>query len=280
MREELERDNLALSSVNLLLSPVPDDASVLVLNHPRRDIAPAEAERLLDFLGNGGRLLVIADYNIRELYNLNNVFASFGLRFEHGILNEADPTFAAFDSRSLRPGVINHDITRPLMNRYATPLLLFEAMPLFTMEPRRQSVEIVPLLFSSNAAFLRTDLYDTSPTMISSDIPGPHMLAAAVSDPHDVREGESQTRIVVIGSGALLPLAAGGFIWNRDLFLNSIAWLQDRPETISVRSKSVVRLPLLLNNLQIVVFAGIFIVLFPVAFFAAGFVTWIKRRHL
>jgi len=280
MREELERDNLALGSVNLLMSPVPDDASVLVLNHPRRDLAPAEAERLLDFLGNGGRLLVMADYNIRELDNLNRVFASFGFRFEYGILTEADPTFAAFDSRSMRPGVINHDITRPLMNRYATPLLLFEAMPITTVEPRRQSVEIIPLLFSSDAAFLRTDLDNTSPSMVPSDIPGPHILAVAVSDPYRVHDDESQARIVVIGSGALLPLAAGGFIWNRDLFLNSLAWLQDRPETISVRSKSIARLPLLLTNIQIVIFAGLFIIIIPTAFFAAGFVTWLKRRHL
>ena|GEM_PF-268920 len=280
MDEELERDNLALSSINLLTSPIPADASVLVLNHPQRDLAPFEAESLLEFLGNGGRLLVIADYTIRELDNLNMVFASYGFRFEYGILNEADPTFAVFDSRSTRPSVMNHDITRPLMNRDNTPILLFEAMPISTVEPRRQAVEIAPLLFSSNAAFLRTDIDNTSPAMLPSDIPGPHILAAAISDPSWVREGEPQARIVVIGSGNLLPLAAGGFIWNRDLFLNSLAWLQDRPETISVRSKSIFRLPLRLNSLQTIIFSGLFIFVIPTAFFVTGFVTWLKRRHL
>ena len=280
MDEELERDNLALGSVNLLMSPVPADASVLVLNHPQRDIAPVEAERLLEFLGNGGRLLVIADYNIRELDNLNTVFASYGFRFEYGILNEADPTYAVFDSRSTRPSVLNHEITAPLMNRENTPILLFEAMSVAPVEPRRQSIDIMPLLLSSSAAFLRTDIDNTSLTMLPADIPGPHILAAAVSDPSWVREGEAQARIVVIGSGALLPLAAGGFIWNRDLFLNSLAWLQDRPETISVRSKSLFRLPLRLNSLQTLIFGGLFIFVIPMAFFTTGFVTWLKRRHL
>ena len=280
MDEELERDNLALGSVNLLMSPVPADASVLVLNHPQRDLAPVEAERLLEFLENGGRLLVLADYNIRELDNLNMVFASYGFRFDYGILNEVDPTFAVFDARSTWPNVMLHDITRPLMNRNQTPILLFESMPISTIEPRRLTVEISPLLSSSPAAFLRTDLDETSPGRVPSDIPGPHTLAVAVSDPSWVRGEEPQARIVVIGSGTLLPLATGGFVGNRDLFMNSLAWLQDRPEAIAVRSKSLFRLPLRLDSMQIVLFGGLFIFIIPMAFFITGFVTWLKRRHL
>ena len=280
MDGELERDNLALDSINLLMAPIPADASVLILTQPQRDLAPIEAERLLDFLGNGGRLLVMADFNIRELENLNMVFASFGFRFDYGILNEADPSFAVFDYRTTWPNVMLHDITRPLMNRNETPIILFEAMPVSTMEPRRQTVEITPLLLSSPAAFLRTDLDNDSPDRIPSDIPGPHTLAMAVKDPSWVRDDEPQARIVVIGSGALLPLAAGGFMGNRDLFMNSLAWLQDRPEAISIRSRSLFRLPLRLDNLQFLIFGGLFIFVIPMAFFATGFVTWLKRRHL
>ena len=280
MQEELERDNLALRSINLLMSPIPADASALVLNHPQRDLAPVEAERLLEFLENGGRLLVLADYNIRELDNLNMVFASYGFRFDYGILNEVDPTFAVFDARSTWPNVMLHDITRPLMNRNQTPILLFESMPISTIEPRRLTVEISPLLSSSPTAFLRTDLDETSPGRVPSDIPGPHTLAVAVSDPSWVRGEEPQARIVVIGSGTLLPLATGGFVGNRDLFMNSLAWLQDRPEAIAVRSKSLFRLPLRLDSMQIVLFGGLFIFIIPMAFFITGFVTWLKRRHL
>ena len=280
--EELQRDNIALDSVNLLMSPIPADASALILTHPHRDISPVEAERLLEFLENGGRLLVMADYNIRELENLNSVFASFGFRFDYGILNEADPTFAVFDQRSTWPDVTLHEITRPLMNKNETPIILFEAMSISTIEPRRQTIEITPLLRSSTAAFLRTDIDDNSPVMLPSDIPGPLTLAVAVSDPSPnwLREGDPQARIVVIGSGTLLPLAAGGFTGNRDLFLNSIAWLQDRPETITVRSKSLFLLPLRLNAAQIFLFGGLFIFVIPAAFFTVGFITWLKRRHL
>ena len=153
-------------------------------------------------------------------------------------------------------------------------------MSISALEARRRSVEIIPLLISSFDAFLRTDIHNTSTARIPSDIQGPLVMAVAVKDPISAQGDDTQARIVVVGCGTFLPLAAGGFVSNRDFFINSIAWLQDRPEAISVRSKSLFLLPLRLNALQLVVFAGLFILIIPAAFFIAGFVTWLKRRHL
>ena len=166
------------------------------------------------------------------------------------------------------------------MDKMRTPIVLFEAMPISALEARRRSVEIMPLLASSDDAFLRTDLTNVSTTRIPSDYPGPLVLAAAIRDPLWARGDDTQTRIVVVGCGTLLPLAAGGFIFNRDFFMNSLAWLQGRPEAISVRSKSLFLLPLNLNALQIVIYGGIFVFIIPMAFFVTGFVSWLKRRHL
>jgi hypothetical protein len=62
--------------------------------------------------------------------------------------------------------------------------------------------------------------------------------------------------------------------------MNSLTWLEDRPETISVRSKSVFVLPLRMNMMQIIIFGALFIIAIPLAFFICGLVTWLKRRHL
>jgi ABC-type uncharacterized transport system involved in gliding motility auxiliary subunit len=78
----------------------------------------------------------------------------------------------------------------------------------------------------------------------------------------------------------MLHLAAQGIDGNRDLFMNSLTWLQDRPENITVRARSLFLLPLRMNLAQIVMFGGLFILIIPAVFFIAGFVTWLKRRHL
>ena len=113
-----------------------------------------------------------------------------------------------------------------------------------------------------------------------SDIPGPLVLGAAIKDPSLVQGNAPQARLVVIGSGSILILGAQAFEANKDLFMNSLTWLEDRPETISVRSKSLFLLPMRINLAQVIIFGLLFILIIPLAFFVAGFVTWLKRRHL
>jgi len=208
------------------------------------------------------------------------VLASYGLAFTYGIVHETDPYYIAIDNSTVWPDLSDHEITRPLSDKTKTPVVLAEAIALSLLDTKRRSVEISPLMTSSPSAFLRTNLDDDSAVKTASDISGPFILGAAVKDPSWIQGNEPQARIVVIGCSYLLNIAALGFDANRDIFMNSITWLEDRPETISVRSKSVFILPLRMNLVQIIVFGALFIFLIPAAFFVCGLVVWLKRRHL
>ena len=278
--EMLERENYSLRTLNLFLADVPGDASAIIMNNPQRDLSSAEAEKLLDYLEKGGRFLVVANYLMQELDNLNTVLASYGLRFDYGIVHETDPNYIIFDPRTAWPDMVEHEITAPLADKTRTPVILIEAMPLSTLDTRRRTVEVMPLMTTSQRAFLRTDLDNNSTNRIASDISGPFVLGAVAVDPPEVRGDEIQARVIAIGCGAFLALAAQGFEGNMDLFMNSLTWLQDRPENITIRSRSLFLLPFRLNLAQIVIFGALFIVIIPVVFFTAGLVTWLKRRHL
>ena len=280
LQDTLDRENYSLASLNLLLSDVPQDASAIILNCPTRDITREEADKLLDYLDKGGRFLVITDYSIMELTNLNFVLASYGLEYNYGVVIETDPYYVAIDPRTEWPDLADHDITRPLADKSRTPVVLLDAMSLSQLETRRRTVEITPLMTTSSSAYLRTDLYESSPTRVPADIPGPLMIGAAVTDPAWIQGDEPQTRIVAIGGGTLLSLAIQGFDANRDLFMNSLTWLQDRPENITARSKSLFLLPLRMSLGQVIIFGALFIFVIPMAFFVSGFITWLKRRHL
>ena len=284
MVDTVERENYTVKSLNLIVDSMPADASAIIMNGPKKDLTPDEANKLLDYLGNGGRLMVLADYNAGELTNLNTVFASYGIKFDYGVAVETDNNYMINIPFSEIPDMADHDITKPLADKHSTPVVLLQAMSLSQLDTVRRTIEIKPLMTSSARSFLRTDLNETSPNKVASDISGPLTLGMAVADPGtgwiDPNKPQPQARIVVIGCGSLLPIAAQGIDGNRDFFMNSLSWVQNRPETISVRSKSLFMLPLRLNLIQLIIFAGVFILIIPVAFFVTGFVTWLKRRHL
>ena len=280
LKEAVERENYTLQTLNLLTAEIPPDASAIIINNPLKDLNGGEAEKLLNYLEKGGRLLVLADYNIQELKNMNTVLASYGIEFNYGIVHETDPFYVAIDPRTEWPDLSDHEITRPLADKTKKPVVLIEAMSLSVLETKRRSLEISPLLTTSGASFLRTDINETSSARMPSDISGPLILGAAIKDPSWAQGSDPQARLVVIGSGSILILGAQAFEANNDLFMNSLTWLEDRPETISVRSKSLFLLPMRINLAQVIIFGLLFILIIPLAFFAAGFITWLKRRHL
>jgi hypothetical protein len=156
------------------------------------------------------------------------------------------------------------------------------AMGVSELPTKRRTVKLFPFLASSQNSWLRTDLNEGSTTRMASDLPGPITLGMAVLDPEYIQGAEKQTRVAVITSGALLePINVFQQLpGNLDLFMNSLTWLEDRPEALSVRSKSLFLLPLRLNGLQMIIFGGVFILIIPLAFFISGLVIWLKRRHL
>ena len=284
--EYLDRENYDMRQINLMLSDIPDDATVIVIYGPQRDLAPMEADKLLEYLDNGGRLMVFADYNIRELTNLNRVLASFGIAYNYGIVHERDPSyFTMMDSSVVLPDVIEHDITNALLNKERTPIMFITAMSISELPTRRRQTEVIPLLHSSSGAFLRSDLNITAADVIGGDTLGPHIYAVAVEDPGtgwiNPMDPEPQTRIVAFGDANILMTALRlGIPANMDLFMNSLTWLHDRQETGSVRSRSHIVGPMHLTMTNVITYGVLFIGVIPIAFFVSGFVVWLKRRHL
>ncbi|MDR2101671.1 MAG: ABC transporter, partial [Treponema sp.] len=67
---------------------------------------------------------------------------------------------------------------------------------------------------------------------------------------------------------------------NLDLFMNSLTWLENRPETLTIRSKGMMIFPMRITGMHVIIFGLLFVVVIPLGFFVAGFITWLKRRHL
>jgi ABC-type uncharacterized transport system involved in gliding motility auxiliary subunit len=119
------------------------------------------------------------------------------------------------------------------------------------------------------------------------DKPGPVSLAAAVQtgppmpDPSKPEESETQkpeTRVVVFGDSDFAGNAGVGIQGNRDLFLNTVGWLSQQENLISIRAKAADDRRLTLTSAQQANIMWIVMLGIPAAIFGMGIYSWRRRR--
>jgi ABC-2 type transport system permease protein len=277
----LSKENYEIKQLDLLKTPeVPEDASAIVILSPKNDLNEAEADTIRAFLNEGGRGLFLFDFVSFEFFPVfSELLQSFGIGFHPGIVMEGNPNYLyTTDNRFLlSPSLTDHEILVPLKESKMT-LLVPNSMGINVLEMKKRNLEVEPILRTSNASWVRTVDNGTTDTL-PSDIPGPVNLAVSVTEKYEEEEG---TRLVVMGSsGILTPIPPFGQIkGNIEYLLNSISWVNNREETISIRSKSLFKLPLRISGLLSFIYSGVVVIIVPLVVIIIGLVIWLKRRHL
>lgn len=285
LRRILEIENFELEDLNLLLvDAVPEDAAIVVVAAPTTDYTEDEVDRLRSYLEGGGKaIFALSKVTDVDLVNLNGLLRSYGVQFRQDWVIERDSRrHLPNQPNVLVPEVVSHPITSPISLDRRLVVMPGPAW-IEELEVRRRSLDIQRLLASSGEAFARSELTGVESGELlpqEGDPRGPFALAVAITDPAPTVEGED-TRIVVLSTAFLLRSDfAQSFPGNLDLMLNSINWVYEREETISVRPKVTLMLPLRLNNLSTWILTGVVVVLVPLIVLGAGLVVWLRRRHL
>jgi ABC-type uncharacterized transport system involved in gliding motility auxiliary subunit len=86
-------------------------------------------------------------------------------------------------------------------------------------------------------------------------------------------------RVVAIGDVDFASNQLLGFQGNQDFFLNSVAWLAEDADLISIRPKEPENQSLFLSRQVQQNVAWVALVLLPLFFVVAGVVTWWRRRR-
>ena len=93
MRSALLSEGNEFETVDLLSKgKVPDDCDVLIITTLKEDITQAEKDYIIDYIKNGGDILLLSDPNINklELPNFQKVLDEYGISISEGILLEGD----------------------------------------------------------------------------------------------------------------------------------------------------------------------------------------------
>ncbi|HEY9593964.1 MAG TPA: Gldg family protein [Spirochaetia bacterium] len=277
-------ENYDVKQLNLLTEKaVPVDADLVLLLAPKTDISAEDADKLRAYLDNGGRAAIFVDLLAKDnsLPDLAGLLKSYGVEVRSVVVVEGDQNrIAGQNPLYVIPNLETHDILSPIKaSNY--PLVLVGAQAIQTLELKKRTLKIEPLLTSSAKSYGKRDINSARTAQRESgDLSGPFNLAVAITDPAADSSGKD-TRLVVSGDVRFLAQSITAQVpANADFFMNSLGWLKGQKDSLTIRPKSVQTMRLDINNLEALALSGVVVILFPLLVLGAGFFVWMRRRHL
>lgn len=91
LKDFIEKANMEIKSLNLLTSEnVPEDTDILLIAAPQKDLSKEEADKVIAYLENGGKVFIFSSVNENELTNFESILRNYGLQRDKGLIIEGD----------------------------------------------------------------------------------------------------------------------------------------------------------------------------------------------
>jgi ABC-type uncharacterized transport system involved in gliding motility auxiliary subunit len=291
-RENYTTDKLVLAQTG----SVPDDAAIVVVAGPRLDFLPAETEALKKYLGNGGKLLLELDPPAKadspNQTNLVSLAHDWGIDVGNDIILDASGMGQLIGANESVPVVANypqHPITQQFRFMTAYPLARsvtpvsggvngHVAQGFAETSPRSIAKSDIKTLLTSGKASLTVGSGDKQgPITIGAAVSAP-LSAQAAAKPGEPEPPKAETRVVVYGDSDFASNFALGIQGNRDLFMNTVGWLSQQENLISIRPKEAgdQRITMTATQMNQVTLMALLVI--PGIVFGAGVYNWWRRR--
>ena len=293
-RSQYETKNVLL----LREKTVPAECTVLIVAGPEKDLLPEATAAIRSYVKGGGRALLMVEPELKTPSpNLGALLKEWNLEAGPNVVVDISGMGTLFGAGELTPIALDypwHPITKD-----------FKLMTLYhmarSMEAGKGTIEGVSaqnLVQTSPQSWADTDLALKDPIRFEEgkDRQGPIALGAVATvrapspspspspapspspSPAEEEKKTPEGRVVAIGDSDFASNQLLGFQGNQDFFLNTVAWLAEDLDLISIRPKEAEDNRLFLTQRQQQNVAWIALVLLPGLFVILGVVTWWRRR--
>lgn len=281
MKETIQKSNIEIRDLNLLTEEaVPEDTECLFIFSPKTDIAEDEAKKIISYLENGGKAIILSDYTEIEMPNFNSVLENYGVQPENGIILEGDQDhYIAQNQYYLLPNIESHEINSNLSSK--SKYVLTALSPgIKSLENVRDTIKIDSILTTSDSAYQKTDLENMETTeKEDGDLEGPFPLAVSITE--DLGD-DKKTQIVYFASSAVFNDQMNATVSgaNYELLSSSLSWLcgTEADSSVSIPSKSYDMTALMVPSSDASFWSIFVTAVVPVTILLVGFGIWLKRR--
>lgn len=275
-RSSLEGENYEIKDLNLYREgQIPADAQAVFILGPQTDLDPREVELLKEYVSGEGKLFIALGYsnNMQNMKNLDDLLATVNVKNEKAVVIETGRTLYN-NPLTIVPETQFHTITNDLADQ--DRVVVLPVALAFSTQAGNPDWKANSLLKTSDRAYGETDmsqLTSNNPKQDGTDPKGPLDLAFAVMNK------DNRPKAVVIGNAQFLQDQILMEQGNRDFALNSVNWMQEQTEQVTIRPREEAALQqaFIMPNKASAIFYGT-VVIFPLAILALGGVIWWRRR--
>lgn len=283
IKSSLQKEGYKVEKLALFTKPeIPSDISLLVIASPKKPFLDEEKKAVEKYLDEGGRSLILFDPQEEEKdLGLSQILDKWGVEAKRGFVIDPKRFFWTDVGSPAISSWVSHQITAKLSTVFFPGVSLIR--PKDTIP---ENVTVISLAETSEDSWLEQDLDKKKEVKFDEDkdIKGPVSIAVVVQKETEKKEEseekeKSKTRLVVIGDSDFAQNSFAQALANQDLFLNSVNWLVEEEELISIRPKEEESRRVVLTGNQARLIFLICVVFMPLAVVALGIYVWVSRRR-
>lgn len=238
-----------VNTLDLLLSDMPETCDVLIIANPTKDFTDLETEKITNYINNGGNIIWMQDpymlnNNQESLNNVDKILSLYGISFSKGIVCEQSASNMFVGSPEIIiPTMSYNSIVKDIYTD--GQIVMFDAGRINTANYDtldNLGVTANAFIKSSDKSFYREDAKSSIYEKLDTDEEGPFVLAETLTKKID----DEKTSTLVAYSNAMFmtnytiqlgqsyttPISLRN---NRDILLNTVAFLSDREDSIRIR---------------------------------------------
>ena len=285
----MEKDANEVKILDILTTgSVPEDCDTLVITTLAEDITVFEKDKILEYINKGGEILLLIGPNItgKDLTNFQEVLNQYGLILEEGVIFEGSASNMLYGYPDFIIEKLQNSSLTEKLNMNISVCLADAASIKFNQEKQEElNVKFEELAATSNKAFLRTNLLINTSEKTSQDSEEREFVIGAIVNKKI--NDNNNSKLIIWGNelfGSNMQVNLNDYDYyiselynNEDVILNSIAYLNEREDTITIR-KGYDSVTYTATQLQhYIIMAIIFII--PLLIIIIGIIVWQVRRR-
>ena len=279
----------------LSVGKIPDDCDTLVITTPSKDFDDVATSAITDYINSGRNILWLnsALTKSNDLPNVNKILAMYGVNpFEVGVIRETDNSKMVTNSPDLIiPQIQSSKVTKDILN--TTGVIFINATKININVDGLTDLKVskTDLALASSNSYFRTNFNTQSNTAQEDEEKGTFIVGAELDKTlkeknEETGEAAVTSKLIIYGENYFITdysisqtsqYGAIQLAYNKDLVLNSIAYLADREEDITARKSTGTVTYTATQEQDIIIRVIIFAV--PIVIIIAGIVVWQVRRR-